>query len=199
MITIGLTGSIGMGKSTVAAMFADLGAKTWCADDAVHRLYAAGSEGARRVGEAFPGVVGDEGVDRAALAGIVLSDPKELERLEGIIHPLVGEDRKAFIEEAQRDGAQSIVLDIPLLFENGSETFFDAVVVVSAPLEVQRERVLARPGMSEQKFEAILAEQMPDEEKRAKADFIISTNQSIEETRRAVEACYRQILETASS
>ena len=193
MIVIGLTGSIGMGKSTVAAMFAELGASVWCADDAVHRLYAEEGAGVGPVRELFPEVIVNGAVDRRELASVVLGAPDKLKQLEEIVHPLVGVDREEFLREAALAHAPAVVLDIPLLFENGSEKFFNAVVVVSAPPEVQRDRVLKRPGMSEQKLEAILSEQMPDAEKRQRADYVINTNQPIEATKRDVEKIYRQI------
>ena len=195
MIKIGLTGSIGMGKSTVLSMFKELGAAVWDADAAVHRLYSKGGAAADPVDEAFPGVVVNGAVDRAALAKIVLSDPRELEKLEAIVHPLVAEDRLAFMAEAAASGAPAAALDIPLLFENGSEDFFDAVVVVSAPAAVQRERVLARPGMTEEKLKAILAQQTPDEEKRARATHVISSNQPMDAMFDDVRQVYAAILE----
>ncbi|WDI32753.1 dephospho-CoA kinase [Hyphococcus flavus] len=195
MIKIGLTGSIGMGKSTVLSMFADLGAATWDADAAVHRLYAEGGRAVEPIGEAFPGVVVNSAIDRALLAGKVLNDPQALQKLEAIVHPLVGEDREAFLTTAAHAGAPAAVLDIPLLFENGTEKFFDATVVVSAPTDVQRERVLSRPGMSEEKLGAILALQMPDAEKRQKADYIIDTDQPIDDTTEQVRRVFAEIIE----
>ncbi len=194
MIRIGLTGSIGMGKSTVAAMFEKLGAAVWDADAAVHRMYASGGAAVDAVAAAFPGAVADNAVDRAALARIVLSDAAKLAQLEAIIHPLVAQDRTAFMAAAAGEGAPAVVLDIPLLFENGSEVLFDAVVVVSAPADVQRERVLARPGMTEEKLNAILIQQTPDAEKRGKADYVISSNQPIEAMFEDVRAVYAEIL-----
>lgn len=187
MIVAALTGSIGMGKSTVLAMFADLGAAVWSADQAVHRLYAKEGRAVTPVAAAFPGVVIDGAVDRERLSAHVINDPERMRALEAIVHPLVGEDRAAFIERAKRDGSEIAVLDIPLLFEGGGESAFDAVIVVSAPADVQRSRVLARPGMTAAKFEAILARQTPDEEKRRRADYVISTGQSLDATRMEVE------------
>ena len=183
MIKIGLTGSIGMGKSTVLAMFADLGAAVWDADAAVHRLYGQGGGAVQLIGETFPDAIVDGAVDRARLAAVALSDPEQLKKLEAIVHPLVAADRQGFLAAAAHGGATAVVLDIPLLFENKGEDAFDAVVVVSAPEDVQRERVLARPGMSEAKLEAILRMQMPDAQKREKADYIIDTGGPLEETR----------------
>lgn len=194
MIRIGLTGSIGMGKSTAATMFAELGAAVWDADGAVHRLYAPGGAGVAPVAARFPEAVVDGGVDRAALAKRVLADSDALRDLEAIVHPLVGADRDAFLADAAATGAPAVVLDIPLLFDNGAETLFDAVVVVSAPAGVQRERVLARPGMTEEKFEAILAQQIPDAEKRARADHVISSDQPLYAMREEVEQVYKAIL-----
>ena len=199
MIRIGLTGSIGMGKSTALKMFGDLGAAVWDADDAVHRLYAKGGAAVPLIGEAFPGVVADGAVDRAKLAKIVLGDQEKLKDLEAIVHPLVARDRFGFMTEAAAAGARAAVLDIPLLFENGSEAFFDAVVVVSAPAEVQRARVLARSGMTEEKLAAILAQQMPDAEKRARADYVISSDQSMERMVDEVSLIYRRILDKAAA
>ncbi len=194
MIRIGLTGSIGMGKSTALNMFANLGAAVWDADAAVHRMYAAGGAAVAPVEAAFPGVVVDGTVDRAALAKIVLNDPDKLKTLEAIVHPLVGEDQAAFLAEAAAANAAAIVLDIPLLFENNSQAFFDAVVVVSAPASVQRERVLQRPGMTEEKLAAILAQQTPDAEKRAAADYVISSDQSLNAMADDIRAAYETIL-----
>ncbi len=193
MITVGLTGSIGMGKSTVAAMFADEGASVWDADAAVRRLYAPGAPGFLAVRERFPEAVGEGGVDREKLSSLVLNDAVALADLEAIVHPLVGADRGAFIDEAARAGAEIVVLDIPLLFEKGSEKFFDVVVVVSAPADVQRARVLARPGMTEKKFRSILMKQTPDAEKRRRAAYVIDTGVSLEETREQVRAVMERL------
>jgi dephospho-CoA kinase len=184
MIVLGLTGSIGMGKSTVAKMFADEGVPVFDADAAVHRLQ--GPEGAlvETIEAHFPGTTGPAGVDRAALAERVLGEPEALRRLEALVHPAVAREREAFLAD---NAAQPLVLlDIPLLFEAGGAERVDRIAVVSAPAEVQRERVLARRGMTEEKFERILARQLPDAEKRARADFVIPTGGSFEETRRAV-------------
>ncbi|WP_375201807.1 dephospho-CoA kinase [Hyphococcus sp.] len=194
MIRIGLTGSIGMGKSTVLSMFADLGAAVWDADAAVHRLYGEDGAAVAPLADLFPDAIVDGVVDRAALAKIVLGDAQALAKLEAVVHPLVAEDREAFMGAAAQAGADAVVLDIPLLFENGTEQFFDATVVVSAPADVQRTRVLARPGMSEEKFEAILRLQTPDAEKRQRADYIIDTGLPLEETRAQTAAVYSEIL-----
>lgn len=198
MIKIGLTGSIGMGKSTVLKMFGALGAAVWDADAAVHRLYEKDGAAVAPIAEAFPGAVKDGGIDRAALASVVLNDAAAIERLEAIVHPLVWRDREEFMDSAARAGAPAAVLDIPLLFENGMDAFFDAVVVVSAPAAVQRERVLARPGMTAEKLDAILARQTPDEEKRKRADYIVNTEAPLEETQAAVAEIYKAILSGVS-
>ncbi len=194
MIVVGLTGSIGMGKSTVTAMFAEAGAAVWNADDAVHRLYAKGGAAVAPVAAEFPEAVKDGAIDRQALSALVLGDPARLKRLEAIVHPLVAADRAGFLESAAARGEKLAVLDIPLLFETGAEASFDAVVVVSAPYKVQRARVLARPGMSAEKFEAILAKQVPDAEKRAQADYVIDTDRPLEETREEVKAVVADLL-----
>lgn len=173
---LGLTGSIGMGKSATAAMFAARGVPVHDADAAVHALYAPGGAAAAAIGAAFPGTLAADGsVDRAALREAVLGRPEAIARLEGIVHPLVRAESEAFLE--RHAGAPLVLLDIPLLYETGGEARCDAVAVVSAPPEVQRARVLARPGMTEAAFAAILAKQMPDAHKRARADHVIDTGQ----------------------
>ncbi|MCB1475351.1 MAG: dephospho-CoA kinase [Rhodobiaceae bacterium] len=190
MKIIGLTGSIGMGKSTVAEMFRDLGVPVFDADAEVHRLYR--GELVAAIESAFPGVTDASGVDRTKLAP-ALSDPAAMARLESIVHPAVHESRRRFVEEARADGHKLVVFDIPLLFETGGEKNVAAVVLVSAPYEKQRERVLARPNMSPEKFEAILSRQVPDAEKRKRADIVIDTGVSLEETRKAVEEALQTI------
>ncbi|HYG47136.1 MAG TPA: dephospho-CoA kinase [Allosphingosinicella sp.] len=184
MMRLGLTGSIGMGKSTVAAMFAEEGIPVFDADAAVHRLQ--GPEGAlvAEIEAHFPGTTGTGGVNRGALAERVLGEPARLRRLEELVHPAVAREREAFL--AEHAGAPLVLLDIPLLFEAGGWKDVDRVAVVSAPEEIQRARVLARPGMTPQKLDSILARQLPDREKRARADFVIDTGGPLEETRRAV-------------
>ena len=186
MILIGLTGSIGMGKSTTAAMFREAGVPVYDADAAVADLYRAGGAAVEPVGAAFPGVVKDGAIDREALRQAVLGKPDALKRLNAIVHPLVGRDRGKFFEAAQAQGADMVVLDIPLLFETGGHANMDAVVVVSAPAEMQRERVLARPGMSPERLDAILAQQMDDAEKRARAHFVVDTSKGLEPARAQV-------------
>jgi dephospho-CoA kinase len=193
MITVGLTGSIGMGKSTVAAMFAEEGAAVWNADEAVHRLYAKGGAGAGPVGARFPAAIVGGAVDRDVLSRLVINDAAALADLESIVHPLVAADRARFLDAAARDGVDIVILDIPLLFEKGSEKFFDAVVVVSAPADVQKARVMARPGMTEKKFRAIMMKQTPDAEKRRRADYVVNTGDSLEDTRREARAVLKAI------
>jgi dephospho-CoA kinase len=183
-VVLGLTGSIGMGKSTVAKLFADEGVPLFDADAVVHRLQ--GPEGAlvADIEAHFPGTTGPAGVDRTMLAERVLGEPEALQRLEALIHPAVAREREAFL--AAHRSAPVVLLDIPLLFEKGGAGPVDRIAVVSADSETQRRRVLARPGMSAEKFERILSHQMPDAEKRARADFVIPTDCSIEETRASV-------------
>lgn len=183
---LGLTGSIGMGKSTVAAMFADLGIPVFDADAEVHRLQEPGGAMLPAIEAAFPGTTGPAGLDRQMLGSRVFGDPAALARLEAIVHPAVAGARREFL--AEHGEAPLVVLDIPLLFEKGGSDAVDAIAVVSAPAGVQRARVLARPGMTPERFEAILARQMPDAEKRARADHIISTGGTIDETRAIVTA-----------
>lgn len=186
MLILGLTGSIGMGKSTTAAMFEAEGVPVYDSDAAVHALYAAGGAAVAPVEAAFPGVVVDGAIDRARLSARVVGNPEALAKLEAIVHPLVGAHRIGFFEKAQAEGRDIVVLDVPLLFETGGQKSVDKVVVVSAPPEVQRARVLARPEMTPEKFEAILARQLPDAEKRARADFVIDTGQGVEHARAQV-------------
>lgn len=188
MITIALTGSIGMGKSTVAAMFKRAGVPVFDADAAVRALQGPGGALVDRIGQRFAGTLKNGVLDREKLAATVLEDPREFAALEAIVHPAVREARTTFIAE-HRD-ARALLFDIPLLFETGGDSEFDKVVVASAPAAVQRARVLARPGMSEDKFASILKRQMPDEEKRARADFVIDTGGDLSTT----EAQVRHIL-----
>lgn len=198
MISVGLTGSIGMGKSTVANMFADEGAIVWNADDAVHRLYAKGGAGVAAIRERFPSAIVDGAVDRDVLSSLVLDDAGALAELEATIHPLVSKDRAETLNGAARSGADFVVLDIPLLFEKSYERFFDAVVVVSAPAVMQQARVMARPGMTEKKFRSILMKQMSDAEKRRRADYVIDTGVSLEETRGQVRTVVAALKERFS-
>lgn len=181
---LGLTGSIGMGKSAVAAMLRDAGVPVFDADAQVHRLQGPGGALLPAIEAAFPGVTGPQGVDRGALGALVFDDPAALSRLEAIVHPAVAEARAVFL--AAHADAPLVVFDIPLLFEKGHEAGLDAVAVVSAPAAVQRARVLARPGMTAEKFERILALQVPDADKRARADHVIDTGLPLAETARMV-------------
>ncbi len=186
MITLALTGSIGMGKSTVAAMFAEAGIPTFDADAVVRRLQGPGGRLVPLIERRFPGTIRDGAVDREALSAAVLSDRDELAALEAIVHPAVHHERTRFIVE--NGDASALLFDIPLLFETGGEEAFDKVIVVSAPEETQRERVLQRPGMTADKLAQLLARQMPDSDKRERADFVIDTGGSLERTREQVGA-----------
>ena len=178
MIRLALTGSIGMGKSATAAMFAARGVPVYDADAAVHRVYAPGGDAVAPLEAEFPGVTGPNGaIDRAKLRYRVLDNPAAMKRLEEIVHPIVGGQQIAFLQKAMAEGRGIVVLDIPLLFETGGDKRADAILVVSAPPDVQRARVLARGQMTEAEFEAILARQVPDSMKRSRADFIIDTSQ----------------------
>lgn len=188
---IGLTGSIGMGKSAVAAMFAGLGVPVFDADAAVHRLQGPGGALLDAIEAEFPGTTSSAGVDRARLGAAVFGDPQRLAALEAIVHPAVAAERAAFL--AEHADAPLVVFDIPLLFEKGGAAAVDLVVVVSAPAEVQRARVLARPGMTEERFAQILALQVPDAEKRVRADHVIDTGTSLAETRRSVQALVHRL------
>ncbi|MEM7508425.1 MAG: dephospho-CoA kinase [Pseudomonadota bacterium] len=186
MIVLGLTGSIGMGKSTTAAMFADAGVPVWDADAAVHALYGPGAAGSTAISQVAPEAVGPDGVDRAALRAAILADPGLLKTIEASIHPLVAQDRADFLAVQCEAGAKVVLCDIPLLFETGADAWLDRVVVVTAPAEVQRARVLERPGMTEEALAAILAKQVPDAEKQARADFIIDTSRGMDDARAQV-------------
>jgi dephospho-CoA kinase len=191
MILAGLTGSIAMGKSTVAAMFAALGAPVFDADEAVRAYYA--GEGAAAVEAVFPGVVADGTVDRERLANVALGDPAALERLEALVHPAVADARTRFVEQAGAKGRRLAIVDIPLLFETGADSAVDLVVVVSAPAAVQRARVLRREGMHAAKLDAIMKRQMSDSDKRRLAHFVIDTGGSLERTRAQVRQFMRAI------
>jgi dephospho-CoA kinase len=197
VIKIGLTGSIGMGKSTVARMFEEEGVPVFDADAVVHWLQ--GPEGAlvAEIEKHFPGTTGAKGVDRTSLAEAVLGDADELKRLEALVHPAVAEEREKFL--ALNQAAPLVVLDIPLLFEKGGWDKVDRIIVVSAPADVQRKRVLARPGMSAARFEQILDRQMPDADKRARADFVIDTSGPFATTRESVRAIIAGLAGAADS
>lgn len=179
-LSIGLTGSIGMGKSETAKMFAKLGVPVYDADAAVHRLYATGGAAVPLIEAAFPGTTKDGKVDRAELGKRVTNNNAETERLQQIVYPLMAGERRQFIDAAAAANADLILFDIPRLFETGGEANMDAVVVVTAPAHVQRERVLARPGMTEELFKFLHSRQTPDEEKRAKAHFVVVTDKGLE-------------------
>jgi dephospho-CoA kinase len=195
MIVLGLTGSIGMGKSTAAAMLRRLGVPVHDADAAVHRLLGPRGAAIAAVEAAFPGVSGPSGVDRRKLGAIVFPDATALRRLEAILHPLVRQDERRFLAHMARRRAPLVVLDIPLLFESGAERRCDAVIVVTAPPFLQRARVLRRPGMSEARFRAVIAKQMPDAEKRRRADFVVDTAQGKLATLRMLASIIRRMRE----
>jgi dephospho-CoA kinase len=188
---LGLTGSLGMGKSVTANMFADAGVPVHDSDAAVHRLYE--GEAVAPIERAFPGTTAGGKVDRTKLAAIVLNDKAALARLESIVHPLVSQSTDRFLAEARKRGDKVVVLDVPLLFETRAERRCDAVVVVSAPAEVQRARAFERPGMTEEKFKAILAKQMPDAEKRQRADFIVDSSRGFDGARAQVGDILRAV------
>ncbi|MEQ9505576.1 MAG: dephospho-CoA kinase [Hyphomonas sp.] len=188
MIILGLTGSIGMGKSATANLFREAGAPVYDADAAVHALYAKGGAAVAPIEAAFPGVTEDGAIDRTRLRARVLDNPEAMKQLEGIVHPLAGAAQVDFRQQARGEGAAFSVLDIPLLFETGGDRHCDYTLVVTAPADVQRDRVLARPGMTPEAFDAILARQMPDAEKRARADFILSSAHGFDFARDQVRA-----------
>ncbi|MGE3143028.1 MAG: dephospho-CoA kinase [Hyphomonadaceae bacterium] len=188
MIILGLTGSIGMGKSATAQMFREEGVPVYDADATVHALYQPGGAAIAPMRAAFPEAVREGAVDRAILSRLVVGDADAMRRLEEIVHPLVNQAQRAFLDQQRQAGAPLVVLDIPLLLEGQGHRAVDAIAVVSAPADVQRERVLARPGMSEEKFAEILKKQMPDAEKRALADFVIDTSQGFDAARAQVRA-----------
>ena len=191
---LGLTGGIGMGKSTASGMFRQLGHPVWDADEAVHRLYAPGGAAVAPVAAAFPSALVNDGIDRGALKAVLAVQPEALTRLESIVHPLVAADRADFI--ARHPDAPIVVLDIPLLYEGGAEQGMDGVAVVSVPAEVQRARVMARPGMTPQTLDLILSRQMPDAEKRRRADWIIPSD-SIQGAQAAIVDICREIMAKA--
>jgi dephospho-CoA kinase len=193
MVVIGLTGSIGMGKSTAARFFAELGVPVLDADAVVHKLYE--GEAVPAVEAAFPGTSTDGKVDRAKLGQQVIGDAAALKRLEALVHPLYRQAEQRFLRQAEADGAKVALLDVPLLFETGGDKRVDAVVVVSAPAQMQRERLAGRPGMSADKLDALLAKQMPDAEKRARADFVVDTSQDFDFTRAQI----REILDKVAT
>jgi dephospho-CoA kinase len=191
MIILGLTGSIGMGKSTTAKLFAEAGVPVYDADATVHRLYE--SEAAPAIEAAFPGTTVDGKVDRTRLSARVVHDPAAMKQLEQIVHPMLGASRHKFLSEAEQGGAPVAVVDVPLLFETGGEKRVDAVVVVTTTPEIQRERILARDNMTGEKLDAILARQLPDAEKRKRAHFVVDTSHGLD----PVRARIRDILDEA--
>jgi dephospho-CoA kinase len=199
VIVLGLTGSIGMGKSTTAAMFAEAGVPVWDADAAVHRLYGAGAAGSRALAALVPEAVGETGTDRARLRAAILADRGLLAQIETAIHPLVAADRAAFLDSARSAGHRLVLCDIPLLYETGAEKWLDRVAVVTAAPEVQRARVLSRPGMTQESLAAILAKQLPDGEKRARADYVIDTGRGLEPVRRQVASIIAELTGTADA
>ncbi len=196
MKIIGLTGSIGMGKTTTAQMFADLGCPVFDADAAVHQLYAKGGKAVSLIRAVFPDAIKNGAVDRSRLGDHMRADPLNLKTLESFIHPWVGEMRAEFLQQAISDKAKAVVFDIPLLFETGGSDKVDAVVVVTAPATTQRARVMSRPGMTEALFKMIRAKQMPDAEKRRRADYIVETDKGLEAARAQAADILEQILHT---
>ena len=192
MIILGLTGSIGMGKSTTAKLFAEAGVPVYDADATVHRLYE--GEAAPAIEAAFPGTIVDGKVDRNRLSARVVHDPAAMKRLEQIVHPMLGASRQKFLRDAEQSGAPVAVVDVPLLFETGGEQRVDAVVVVTTTPEIQRQRILERPNMTDAKLDAILARQMPDAEKRKRAHFLVDTSHGLD----PVRARIRDILDKAA-
>jgi len=188
MITIGLTGSIGMGKSTTAGLFAAEGVPVFDADAAVAQMYAPGGEAVPLLQAVFPDVVVDGQVERGALSAHLNNHPQDFARLEAIVHPLVAARRADFLDQARKDSAWCVLFDIPLLFETGMHAYVDVIVVVSAPPDMQRERVLTRDGMHVEKFDMILERQMPDTEKRNRAHYVVDTSKSVDDARQQVRA-----------
>jgi dephospho-CoA kinase len=190
MIILGLTGSIGMGKSTTAKLFAEAGVPVYDADATVHRLYE--DEAAPAIEAAFPGTTVDGKVDRNRLSAQVVHDPAAIKRLEAVVHPMLGASRQKFLDDAERSGAPVAVVDVPLLFETGGEKRVDAVVVVTTSPEIQRQRILARDNMTGEKLDAILARQMPDAEKRRRADLVVDTSHGLEPVRTRIGDILKQ-------
>ncbi len=187
MIVLGLTGSIGMGKSTTAQIFREAGCPVFDADAAVHDLYSKGGEAVALIRAVFPDAIKNDAIDRKVLGAHMRKDPLNLKVLESFIHPMVGKKRQAFFDQAISDNADIVVMDVPLLFETGGDSYVDKIIVVTAPASVQRERVLARPGMTEALFQALLARQMPDAEKRKRADFLIFSDKGLDAARKQVQ------------
>jgi len=192
MLILGLTGSIGMGKSTTAKLFAEAGVPVYDADAAVHKVYE--GEAAPAVEAAFPGTTVDGKVDRNRLSARVLNDPAAIKQLEQIVHPMLGASRKKFLDDAEQSGAPVAVVDVPLLFETGGEKRVDAVVVVTTTPEAQRQRILARDNMTNEKLDAILARQLPDAEKRKRADFVVDTSHGLDPVRAAIRDILTEVV-----
>ena len=192
MRIIGLTGSIGMGKSATAEIFRSLGVPVHDSDQAVHEIYA--GPAAALIAAAFPGAAVPDGIDRRKLGDLVLNNPAEMKKLEALVHPLVAAHRNAFLEKARAQGVQLAVCDVPLLFETRLDRNMDAIVVVSAPFQVQKDRVLSRPGMTEARFNAILQKQWPDEDKRRNAHVVIDTSRNLEDARRQINTLLRALV-----
>jgi dephospho-CoA kinase len=191
MLILGLTGSIGMGKSATAKLFAEAGVPVYDADAAVHKIYE--GEAAPAIEAAFPGTTVDGKVDRNKLSARVVHDPAAMRQLEQIVHPMLGASRQKFLDDAERSGAPVAVVDVPLLFETGGEKRVDAVVVVTTSLELQRERILTRDNMTGEKLDAILARQLPDAEKRKRADFLVDTSHGLEPVRAQIRDILREV------
>jgi dephospho-CoA kinase len=192
MLILGLTGSMGMGKSTTAKLFAEAGVPVYDADAAVHQIYE--GEAVPAIEAAFPGTTVDGKVDRVRLSAQVLHNPAAIKQLEQIVHPMLGASRKKFLDDAERSGAPVAVVDVPLLFETGGEKRVDAVVVVTTTPEVQRERILARDNMTNEKLDAILARQLPDAEKRKRADFVVDTSHGLDPVRAAIRDILAEVV-----
>jgi dephospho-CoA kinase len=192
MIILGLTGSIGMGKSTTATLFAEAGVPVYDADASVHKIYE--GEAAPAIEAAFPGTTAGGKVDRSKLSARVLHNPAAIKQLEGIVHPMLGASRQKFLEDAERSGAPVVVVDVPLLYETGGEKRVDAVVVVTTTAEIQRERILARDNMTAEKLDAILARQLPDAEKRKRADFVVDTSHGLDPVRARIRDILDQVV-----
>jgi dephospho-CoA kinase len=191
MLILGLTGSIGMGKSTTAKLFAEAGVPVYDADAAVHKIYE--GEAAPAIEAAFPGTTVDGKVDRNKLSARVVHDPAAMRQLEQIVHPMLGASRQKFLDDAERSGAPVAVVDVPLLFETGGEKRVDAVVVATTSPELQRERILTRDNMTDEKLDAILARQLPDAEKRKRADFLVDTSHGLEPVRAQIRDILREV------
>ena len=192
MLILGLTGSIGMGKSTTATLFAEAGVPVYDADAAVHKLYE--GEAAPAIEAAFPGTTSDGKVDRKKLSARVVHDPAAIKQLEQIVHPMLGASRKKFFDDAERSGAPVVVVDVPLLFETGGEKRVDAVVVVTTSPENQRERIMARGTMTQEALDSILARQMPDAEKRKRADFVVDTSDGLDPVRAQIKDILAEVV-----